>query len=117
MNVERVIDAHERLAADRERLQALGRELVAQESELLAEKEADWQDRATSETTANLLESVGALEHAKLLKIEGALKRIREGTYGVCVGCGCAIDPLRLGARPEAEHCSDCSAEGSTASR
>lgn len=113
MDFELVIGAHERLAADRERLNALGRELVAQESELLAEKEADWQDRATSETTANLLESVGALEHAKLLKIEGALRRIRAGTYGACADCGCAIDPLRLAARPEAERCSDCSAEGS----
>lgn len=47
------------------------------------------------------------------VKIEGALKRIRAGTYGACADCGFAIDPLRLAARPETELCSDCSGEGS----
>ena len=111
MTLDGVVDAQEQLSVDRGRLKALGRVLVAQESELLAEREADWQDRATSEATANLMESVGALEHAKLMKIEGALRRIRAGTYGICLGCGCVINPLRLAARPEAERCSSCAAQ------
>jgi len=40
-----------------------------------------------------------------LLKIEQALKRIGEGTYGFCLGTGKAIPQARLKAIPYAEYC------------
>jgi DnaK suppressor protein len=46
-------------------------------------------------------------EHV-LAEIEGALKRIEEGTYGVCVNCGKAIAEERLTAIPWATYCIDC---------
>jgi RNA polymerase-binding protein DksA len=46
-------------------------------------------------------------EHV-LAEIEGALKRIEEGTYGVCVNCGKPITEERLAAIPWATHCIDC---------
>jgi DnaK suppressor protein len=46
-------------------------------------------------------------EHV-LAEIEGALKRIEEGTYGVCVNCGKPIAEERLAAIPWATYCIDC---------
>jgi DnaK suppressor protein len=41
-------------------------------------------------------------------EIDGALKRIDEGTYGTCVNCGGEIPVLRLEANPWASLCIDC---------
>jgi DnaK suppressor protein len=46
-------------------------------------------------------------EHV-LAEIDGALKRIEEGTYGVCVNCGKPIAEERLTAIPWATYCIDC---------
>ena len=46
-------------------------------------------------------------EHV-LAEIEGALKRIEEGTFGVCVNCGKPIAEERLAAIPWATYCIDC---------
>ena len=43
-----------------------------------------------------------------LSAIEDALKRIEEGTFGVCVNCGKAIGEERLAALPWATTCIDC---------
>lgn len=44
-----------------------------------------------------------------------ALRRLDEGTYGLCVICGTALPEGRLEARPEAARCVECQAraEGS----
>lgn len=44
----------------------------------------------------------------KLYRIELALKRISEGTYGICSSCGRNIDPQRLEVVPSAECCIHC---------
>ena len=46
-------------------------------------------------------------EHV-LAEIDGALRRIDEGTYGTCTNCGTTIPPERLEARPWATLCIDC---------
>ena len=43
-----------------------------------------------------------------LFEIDGALKRIDEGTYGTCVTCGEQIPRERLDANPWASLCIDC---------
>jgi DnaK suppressor protein len=40
--------------------------------------------------------------------VEGALQKIREGTYGICEGCGDPIDGNRLRAIPYARLCIRC---------
>jgi Prokaryotic dksA/traR C4-type zinc finger len=40
----------------------------------------------------------------------GALRRIAEGTYGICAQCGADIDPKRLEALPIATRCILCAA-------
>jgi DnaK suppressor protein len=46
-----------------------------------------------------------------LADIEGALKRIENGTYGICKYCGQVIAPKRLQARPVASACIACKTE------
>jgi DnaK suppressor protein len=46
---------------------------------------------------------------AKILQaIEGALRRIEEGTYGICRDCGEPIAPARLNAIPWTRVCITC---------
>jgi RNA polymerase-binding protein DksA len=40
-----------------------------------------------------------------LTEIDAALKRIEDGTYGICAGCGTEIAPARLEAYPWASLC------------
>ena len=40
-----------------------------------------------------------------LAKIDGALKRLDDGTFGICVKCGKPIEKARLKALPYAELC------------
>ena len=44
-------------------------------------------------------------------KVEAALRRINEGTYGLCVDCAKAVPEGRLEARPDASRCVACQAK------
>jgi RNA polymerase-binding transcription factor len=46
-----------------------------------------------------------------LRAIDAALKRIDDGTFGICTNRGEEIDPARLEAYPWASHCIDCKRE------
>ena len=49
---------------------------------------------------------------SKLLQsIRGALARMEDGSYGVCLRCDAAINPKRLGAVPWAAYCVRCQEE------
>jgi len=47
-------------------------------------------------------------EHSLLQEIEGALERIKSGTYGICQECGEEIPFARLKAIPTALRTADC---------
>lgn len=44
----------------------------------------------------------------RIARLDEALARVREGTYGLCERCGRAIAPRRLAAVPEATACVPC---------
>ena len=44
-------------------------------------------------------------------KVEAALRRINEGTYGLCGDCAKAVPEGRLEARPDASRCVACQAK------
>ena len=48
----------------------------------------------------------------KLKKLEAALQRMEEGTYGVCEACGQAIELERLAALTTATLCVACARQG-----
>ena len=50
-------------------------------------------------------------ESAELAAISAALKRIDDGSYGVCVDCGSAIPTARLLAAPETLRCIVCQSQ------
>lgn len=65
---------------------------------------------ADSATETYMRELDGGLEENAehlLAEIEGALRRIEEGTYGTCVVCGREIPKERLAAVPWASLCID----------
>ena len=67
----------------------------------------DRTDDFDREFALNLVSS----EHDSVYEINNALRRIEEGTYGLCDGCGCAIDKTRLQALPFARMCVRCQSE------
>jgi DnaK suppressor protein len=84
-------------------------ELLQESSETLAElqedggmQEPDIADRATLETDKSLEFRTRDRERKLIAKIEEALRRIEEGTYGYCEETGDPIGIKRLEARPVA---------------
>ncbi len=65
-------------------------------------------DRASLESNRNFLLRIRDRERKLLAKIEQALERIDDGTYGVCEECGERIGLERLRARPVTTLCIDC---------
>ncbi len=47
-------------------------------------------------------------DDAELKRIDAALARLRDGTYGQCADCGDDIDAARLLAEPTALRCTEC---------
>jgi RNA polymerase-binding transcription factor DksA len=54
------------------------------------------------------LEAIENSELQEIHRIQQALKRISDGTYGVCIKCGGDIDSRRLKALPTANTCIFC---------
>jgi DnaK suppressor protein len=68
-------------------------------------------DIASMEINQANLQKIGKRETYLLKKIDLALKKIEEGSYGECEMCGEQIAPGRLLARPVAQLCIDCKTE------
>lgn len=68
-------------------------------------------DRASAETDLSFDLRVRDRERKLILKIQQALKRIDDGTFGICEVCGEPIDTKRLEARPVTTLCIECKTE------
>ncbi|OGP14556.1 MAG: RNA polymerase-binding protein DksA [Deltaproteobacteria bacterium GWA2_55_10] len=80
----------------------------------MSEKEENFPDptdRASLETDRNFLLRVKDRERKLITKIKEALKRIDDGSYGVCELCGEEISEKRLEARPVTTCCIECKKE------
>ena len=65
-------------------------------------------DRATLEDNRNLLLRIRDRERKLVSKIDEAIGRIEDGSYGKCEECGGDIGIERLKARPVTTLCIDC---------
>ncbi|MCX5887311.1 MAG: RNA polymerase-binding protein DksA [Proteobacteria bacterium] len=65
-------------------------------------------DRASLESDRNFLLRIRERERKLILKIKEALKRIDDGTFGICEICGGKITEERLKARPVTTQCIEC---------
>jgi len=53
-------------------------------------------------------EALAAQLQESLDQVEAALRKIEQGTYGICARCGKPISPARLEAQPATALCIDC---------
>lgn len=72
---------------------------------------ADPTDRATADSDRNFLLRIRDRERKLIMKIQDAIDRIEDGTYGICETCGEEIGQKRLEARPVTTQCIDCKTE------
>jgi DnaK suppressor protein len=79
-------------------------------NDLLAQAESfpDPADRATLETDRSFTLRLRERERHLLNKIDSALERIANGTFGICEHCGEEISIARLEARPVSTLCITC---------
>ena len=88
--------------------------LVAEASQTIVEMSDDEEtfpdptDRASLETDRNFLLRIRDRERKLILKIDEALERIEDSTFGICELCGDDISEERLKARPVTTLCIDC---------
>ena len=68
----------------------------------------DETDLAASEVNQNLVFKLRDRERQLLSKIDEALGRIDDGTFGTCLECEEPIEPRRLEARPVSDLCIAC---------
>ncbi len=105
-------------------LKAFQRLLAARRQELLDEAERtvggmtdskenfpDPTDRASLESNRNAMLRIRDRERKLISKIDDALKRIQDGSYGLCDSCGGPIGMDRLKARPVTTLCIDCKSD------
>ena len=65
-------------------------------------------DRALLESNRNFTLRLRDRDRKLVAKIKEAVKRIENGTFGICEGCGGEIEEKRLLARPVTSLCIDC---------
>ncbi len=98
--------------AKRVQLQARRDELTGRlqhfEEALDAPAPRDAEDRATEREDDEVMERLGNAGLAEIEKIDAALARINEGTYGVCQNCGEQILAERLNVLPYTPLCRRC---------
>src|SRR6266481_9115885 len=68
----------------------------------------DIADRAASSYNKEFLFHQSNNDRQLLQMVEGALSRIREGSFGECISCGKEINAKRLEAVPWTRHCIEC---------
>jgi len=74
----------------------------------LREDAEDLVDQATDSQAREVVYALSSAEGNMIRLIDGALERLDEGEYGVCVACGEPIQKRRLQAVPWATHCVPC---------
>jgi len=68
----------------------------------------DLGDQATAEIERNFMLRLKGRERKLLKKIDEAIERINQKTFGICDKCGLDINIKRLEARPVTTMCIDC---------
>ncbi|MEK7747441.1 MAG: TraR/DksA family transcriptional regulator [Elusimicrobiota bacterium] len=94
------------LLAKRTELEQLMRK--NQEMEPVSQEVGDEADQAGQSLEKELIFEVSDNERLALDQIEGALRKMDKGTYGLCESCQKPIPKIRLKAVPFARYCIGC---------
>ncbi|MGB9621547.1 MAG: TraR/DksA family transcriptional regulator [Brevinematia bacterium] len=107
---EKLQELKERLS--KEKLQILsdifGEEVAIKYFSSASSSEGDIADKASSFYETQLIASISGVQKEIIDKINDALRRIDEGTYGICRICGKEIEIERLEVIPYTDTCSSC---------
>ncbi len=118
MNKEQISELKNKLEKSKKSLEEMLGEFARKNKS--TDQEQDWEtvypksDRVNIEEKADEVEEYSSLlpvEHAlevKLKKINEALKKISEGSYGECEKCQKKISYKELLITPETKNCKDC---------
>ena len=99
---QEMLEERRRLVLDRAR-KTLSEDMTLDTNDL-----ADEMDLASSEYIQSFEFRLRGREKSLLVKIDNALKKIEEGTFGICETCEEPIGKKRLEARPETNLCIRC---------
>ena len=99
------------LEDSRQSLLESAKKTLMEESNFDTDDLPDEIDLASSEYAQSMVFRLRDREKFLLKKIEMALKRIEEGTFGICERCEEEIAPKRLEARPVTTLCIRCKEE------
>jgi len=105
---KKIADIKKKLEDQRAQILADAGETISEGLKPEKENYADLGDQASAETDRNLLLRLRGREQRLLKKIDDAIKRIDDGTFGICEECGEKINIKRLQARPVTTYCIDC---------
>ena len=109
MNQEFIDGMKEKLLAERKEILASIAEHNAAFKKILEENTGkDSVDEAADVIDLKMLETMEMKGMGRLELIDGALKQMDTGKYGVCMKCGAEIPEGRLEAIPTAVLCIDC---------
>lgn len=112
--------------ARRDALLRLHKSLLARREDLLKKLEGEWAnlrgfgggdstgdvaDDAFQSGSDEMASQLAALDARELAQIERALMKLKNGTYGICEGCGQKISVARLNALPYTAYCIECQRE------
>lgn len=100
------VDHYKTILEQKER--EMTEELARRRNDALEARKTDVGDEMDSVTDATEEEEAlleGELASDTLTMVQDALKRIQDGTYGICIDCGEQITPARLEAVPWTPYC------------
>jgi len=110
MTDEKLLDFKMRLTSERKAITDRKRSQEEEEISLFRESDDDLFEQV-SDPSLEVLEKLTDSEARLLDKIDLALSRIENGSYGICDSCGGEIPLERLEAKPSVSLCRDCQTE------
>src|SRR5215470_18509312 len=75
-----------------------------------AEQNTEWLDQAAYESRIGLLDCLSGWYIVEMAEIDGALDRIAQNQYGLCLACHNPIETERLELCPQTAFCNACQA-------
>jgi DnaK suppressor protein len=78
---------------------------------LISDYPQDPADAGSNLAESDRAEAILAAANARRLLVIDALRRLDDGSYGMCVDCGSSVPENRLEAKPEAARCVKCQAK------
>lgn len=108
MDAQTLVRFKKTLLEEKQRLLNNSKNALKNELVLSPDDLPDETDLAASELTQNIIFKLRDRERQLLSKIDQALQRMEEGTFGICEDCEEPIEPRRLEARPVSTLCIAC---------